>query len=109
MGGSLSFTSEVGKGSAFTFTVPFQRVYSKEEPANTLAETLQKPVSILVVDDNPVNVKVMCKMIEMSGSRAKSALSGNEALVKIAHESFDAIFLDLQMPELGNIVYTLKI
>jgi CheY-like chemotaxis protein len=54
--------------------------------------------SILVVDDNPLNRKLMAEMLTADGHRVRSAASGAEALTLIAGEPPDLILLDIMMP-----------
>ena len=55
-------------------------------------------ISVLVVDDNPVNLQVASMMLERLGCRAECVASGPEALDRIAAESYDVVLLDCQMP-----------
>jgi PAS domain S-box-containing protein len=53
---------------------------------------------VLVVDDDPLGRHAVLSTLEMAGLTAQQAGSGPEALSLLAHESFDAVLLDLRMP-----------
>ena len=56
-----------------------------------------KPV-ILVVDDEPINVKIMAAVLEANDYQVRSAFSGEECLRRVAIEPPDVILLDIMMP-----------
>ncbi|MEO0867062.1 MAG: response regulator [Cyanobacteria bacterium J06642_11] len=58
----------------------------------------QERQSILVVDDNPNNVKVLCDLLSKNNYRVSIAKSGESALKKVARSSPDLILLDIMMP-----------
>jgi CheY-like chemotaxis protein len=58
--------------------------------------------SILVVDDNPLNRKLMTDMLSADGHRVRCAASGAEALTLIAAETPDLLLLDIMMPEMDG-------
>ena len=57
---------------------------------------------ILVVDDNRVNRKLLCRALEEQGHNAASAVNGREALERVRKESFDVVLLDILMPEMDG-------
>ncbi|WP_135078407.1 diguanylate cyclase [Terasakiella sp. SH-1] len=62
---------------------------------------LQKSVmdnDILVVDDNIVNLKVLCKVLENNGYHTRAACDGEQALESVAQQKPDLILLDVVMP-----------
>lgn len=61
------------------------------------------PVSILLVDDDPKNLLALESILEGQGYRLVSALTAEEALLRLMHESYAAIVLDVQMPDLNGI------
>ncbi|MDQ1354207.1 MAG: hypothetical protein QG657_4516 [Acidobacteriota bacterium] len=68
----------------------------------------QKPVaktrgSILVVDDEPIFQKFIAKWLLKEGYKAEIAADGAEALMRIGANSFDAILLDINMPNLNGL------
>ena len=63
----------------------------------------QKPMSILVADDNPANAKIAQIMIEKIGHKAITVKDGKEAMRKHLTNDFDMILMDLNMPELDGL------
>jgi signal transduction histidine kinase/CheY-like chemotaxis protein len=64
---------------------------------------------ILIVEDNPVNQWLLMLQIESLGGNARPAGSGAEALALASGESFDVIFMDIEMPEMDGIETTLRL
>ena len=56
-----------------------------------------KPI-ILIVDDEPVNVRIMAAVLEANDYQVRSAFSGEECLTRVATEPPDVILLDIMMP-----------
>lgn len=69
-----------------------------KESARKNAGLTGLPKKILVVDDNPLNVKLFSSRLEREGLEAIPAYNGREALAKIMVEPIDVILLDLMMP-----------
>lgn len=57
---------------------------------------------ILVVDDNDMNRLLAAEMLRERGWTAELAAGGLEAMVKLDHDEFDAVLLDVGMPHLGG-------
>jgi len=60
------------------------------------------PAKILVVDDEPKNVKLLADLLTAKGYTAITASSGQEALVKVEAEQPDLVLLDVVMPEMSG-------
>jgi signal transduction histidine kinase/DNA-binding response OmpR family regulator len=68
-----------------------------------------RKLRILVAEDNPVNQKVVLRMLEKMGHIPTIATNGQEALAVLASDSFDLVFMDVQMPEMDGLTATRSI
>lgn len=73
-------------------------------PSLTLAQRC--PLKLLLADDNPVNLKVAQMMLQRLGYRADPAADGREVLAALARTTYDAILMDVEMPELDGLEVT---
>jgi two-component system sensor histidine kinase/response regulator len=61
---------------------------------------------VLLVEDNPVNQQVACAFLGMMQLQVEVAGNGREAVERLKHETFDAVLMDMQMPELDGVSAT---
>ncbi len=109
MGGEIRVESTPGKGSCFSFTVHLERgsapavVAQCELQRDTLMAVLTGR-RILVVDDQSLNRQILQELLEQVGVSVVVAEHGRQALDVIAQAEgkFDAVFMDLQMPEMDG-------
>lgn len=59
--------------------------------------------SVLIVDDNPVNLMLASELVSIWGPQSVPATNADEAMGALARESFDLILLDIQMPEVDGV------
>ena len=110
MHGQLVVQSVYGKGSKFTVSIDQKIAPSTIKLEDTLEvrkEDLQKDKDIigktvLVVDDNKLNIKVATRLLEDYGIKVDSCLSGFECLEKIKTIKYDLIFMDDMMPKMSG-------
>lgn len=109
MGGTVSVTSKLDRGSVFTACLQL-RVASENlvNATNFIPHTRfpssieNKKPCILIIEDHEPNVMVACTFIENMGYDYEVAKSGTEALKKIKSREFDAALMDVQMPGLNG-------
>ena len=96
IGGEIYFTNTRDKGSAFTVKLPLQSNGNDELKSKMASKPVmaKSNVKVLVVDDNPVNLRIAVAMLYKHGIITETAQSGEEALKKIQIEQFDLIFMD---------------
>jgi two-component system sensor histidine kinase BarA len=58
---------------------------------------------VLVVDDNPINLSLVCRLLERTGARIATAENGQQAVQLASDFSFDLVFMDVHMPELSGL------
>jgi len=112
--GTIWVDSQVGKGSTFRFTANFEKITEKEENqiksnksiANGTFSLQNTFLNILLAEDNPVNQKVMVRMLERVGMKCDIANNGREALIMSEEKFYDVIFMDVMMPEMNGIEAT---
>ena len=111
MGGSLSAHSGADEGSCFVLELPLPLVAGAPAPQ---AQATPQPVDyrqrrVLLVEDNVVNQQVALKMLERCCINAELAADGEEAVAMIQAQSYDIVFMDMQMPRLDGVGATQQI
>lgn len=110
MGGDITVSSVYGEGTTFTVTIPMvlgdESAIRPENNAKNRKPFSAPSATILVVDDNDVNLKVASGLLNLYKIDAKTALSGKEAIQLIQETDFDIVFMDHMMPEMDGIETT---
>ncbi|SME87933.1 hybrid sensor histidine kinase/response regulator [Desulfovibrio gilichinskyi] len=112
MGGNLSVTSKVGEGSSFYVSIPFKKGSSKPLPAeacSTMNISESCNYSILVVEDERINMIAIKAILKKSGFNVGTAENGLEALKELEKKRYDLILMDIRMPLMDGIEATVAI
>jgi signal transduction histidine kinase/ActR/RegA family two-component response regulator len=110
MNGSISVESEYGQGSTFRIVIPKIKG-QKPKLAKKAQPNLNYGFSVmaLVVDDNELNLTVASGLLRIHGIKADQAISGQQALEKVAKNDYQLIFMDQMMPEMDGLETTANI
>jgi len=101
--GRVSFETSLDEGTVFRALCPNLSLEEMPLPhAASSQEKESRALHILIAEDNPVNQKLMRRMIERQGHSAVVAGNGKEALDALAHEPFDLVLMDCEMPEMDG-------
>ncbi|MEM9801940.1 MAG: response regulator [Planctomycetota bacterium] len=107
LGSTIELDSEIGRGSTFAFVLDLEQQPRAALPRAPLRSRATSPIRrVLVVDDNPVNVRVARHILERKGLVVDDAANGLEAVERALNGSFDLILMDIQMPEMDGIEAT---
>ncbi len=100
-GGRITLATGPGIGSTFTVELP-GRLHTTEEPPAPPAELTERPLRVLVVDDEPHILHYIRATLEAWGHTVTTAGDGHEGLERAIAEPFDLIISDLRMPKAGG-------
>jgi len=126
MSGEIKLSSNYGKGSIFSVMLQLETPITplKTQYQNTLTSPESNKqahqqnknnkialidLSILVVDDNNINLKVATTLLANEGANVHTATSAIEALQKITLHEYSVILMDLEMPDMSGMEATRKI
>ncbi len=118
MAGTIGMSSRPDEGSTFWFRIPYVECATPAAPAPVqVALPVAEPavpvssgqVEILVVDDHPMNLKLMQGFIQKLGCACSIARNGREAVDAWASRPVTAVFMDCQMPVMDGFEATAEI
>jgi PAS domain S-box-containing protein len=117
MNGEIGVRTQIDLGSTFWFTFEAQESKRGTEAKNNGDEMVIKITDrfknsnpkILVVDDNSVNQMVASEILKKAGCTVETASNGLEAIEKVKNNTYDLIFMDIQMPHMDGTTATREI
>jgi CheY-like chemotaxis protein len=109
MGGDIKLESTLGEGTTVTFTIPFLTKVNQSTSKKPLGTSSFAKKKVLIVEDNPINQKLMTRLLQQFGYETKSALNGSLAVHQLSEESFNLVLMDIQMPEMNGYEATILI
>lgn len=105
----LQVESVVGKGSKFSFTINFEVSRSASVGKSSVTASFEDSIKgkrVLVVEDNMMNVMVIRQFLQKWGVITEIALNGKEGINRLEEANYDAILMDIHMPEMDGIEAT---
>jgi len=113
-GGEIGVSSILGRGSTFGFYVRTRRAEHRPQTISKLlnefgTKKAQRPLQVLLVEDNIINQKVLWKQLKKAGCQIWVANHGLEALDILERETFEVVLMDLEMPVLNGLMAMRKI
>ncbi len=107
MGGELSVESSLGAGSCFKLKLPLLIPPEREAAVSTEHTSAltwdSAPLRILLVEDNPVNMKYARIMLCRHGHEVTTAENGRECLTALETGTFDLVLMDVKMPVMNGV------
>lgn len=112
MGGDISVDSSLGVGTTVTVSLPFEKYIESDKydllennAENNFDEEYIKDKTILVVEDNKVNMEILNELLKIKNINVINAWNGKEAveIIKNSNEfEIDAVLMDIIMPEMDG-------
>lgn len=119
MAGSITVTSELGKGSQFIVEIPVHEVANASQPKTAPAQNLRATIDayqpllqgmvVILAEDNRVNQTFAVALLNKVGVTAKVAEDGLEVLALLEQTPVHGILMDLQMPKMDGLTASKKI
>jgi signal transduction histidine kinase/CheY-like chemotaxis protein len=119
MGGQLELASEPGRGSTFSFSLPFALPAARTAPADgdgivpdTTAgdgHNAARSLRVLVAEDDPVNQRLALALLAKWRHQAKAVADGAQAVAAWRQDRFDVVLMDLKMPVCDGLEATRRI
>jgi CheY-like chemotaxis protein len=104
MGGSLGVESTLGQGSVFWVRRPVvETTAPAPEQVAAQRQAGRSPLTILVVEDNEINLLLVTEMLQQRGHRVQTATNGLEGVQMAAAQAFDLILMDISMPVMDGL------
>jgi len=117
MGGDIKIDSHLGIGSCFSFelqlpvvpSIQVQPIIASTQTASNIEIAELSGLRILVVEDEPLNQKLVSLVLKRYGAEVVVANNGAEALKLLDQEAIDAVLMDLHMPIMNGYEATIEI
>ncbi|MBF0262202.1 MAG: response regulator, partial [Magnetococcales bacterium] len=105
MGGEIRVESRSGQGSLFTVTLPFREADADALPGplnDPLPNAITPSLRILLAEDQELNQLLFAGYLAREPHHLVMVHDGDEAVARLRDESFDLVFMDIQMPRMNG-------
>ncbi len=102
MGGTIEAQSAPGRGSAFSFTIEFPPARQAHPENAAPVPGIGTSCRLLLAEDNSLNRELIKAMLEQAGHEVMTVNDGAEAVRLAIGNSFDAVLMDVQMPDMDG-------
>lgn len=116
MGGTMSFTSALGRGTTFTIRLPFEKCKRSEIPLAVRVDAgdgdALQDLSVLLVEDNDLNAEIAQFTLDRAGAvvtHVKDGESAVETFAASAPHEYDVVLMDIMMPGIDGLEATRQI
>ena len=111
MKGHISVQSTAGEGTKAAFVIPLEEplsigIVEQKSQCSNIEPRLKRALHILIVEDNEVNQLLVSKFLRKGNHTFEIASNGKEAIELFEKEKFDAVLMDVQMPEMDGYTAT---
>lgn len=97
-GGTITAESPgLKQGSRFIVTIPLAE--SETVPTDTGQQSIERAIRVLLVEDHPATVQVLCRLLTKLGHQVTTAMNLQAAMQTVAEQEFDLLISDIGLPD----------
>lgn len=111
LNGTITVTSQTGVGTTFTVRIPVNEDVTPAQTESPVDSSIPdcSDIQILLAEDSDTNAFVVTHHLTRCGARVIRAANGREALAALDKHRFDAVLMDVSMPEMDGLEATMRL